>query len=152
MPAPAGWYPDPGSRMLRWWDGQAWTSWMCPPAQPESGSGRYELRPWRPRDWIGWSAAVLLSIAVSIGAAGVILFVHSTTCNEPATASQRNTGLRDMVIAVLFLALLWAVAVVSNRERWRRVLLGGAIGISPLVLIALSHLGTSTWVGNSFCF
>jgi len=138
--------------MLRWWDGQAWTSWMCPPAQPESGSGRYEPRPWRPRDWIGWSAAVLLSIAVSIGAAGVILFVHSTTCNEPATASQRNTGLRDMVIAVLCLALLWAVAVVKNRERWRRVVLGGAIGISPLVLIAQSHLGTSTWVGNSFCF
>ncbi len=31
--APAGWYPDPTSGHLRWWDGHMWGA-FAPPAQP----------------------------------------------------------------------------------------------------------------------
>ena len=30
-PPPAGWYPDPGSGAMRWWDGNRWTEPQNPP-------------------------------------------------------------------------------------------------------------------------
>jgi hypothetical protein len=35
---PAGWYADGDPRMLRWWDGSAWTSHQMP--RPQGGEGR----------------------------------------------------------------------------------------------------------------
>jgi hypothetical protein len=33
-----GWFPDPwGTEKLRWWDGQAWTPHLYPPAEPAPG-------------------------------------------------------------------------------------------------------------------
>ena len=30
-PPPAGWYPEPGTGSLRWWDGYQWTDRHAPP-------------------------------------------------------------------------------------------------------------------------
>jgi hypothetical protein len=38
-PIPPGWYPEPGTRELRWWDGQQWT-------EHRHGFGSPPVPPW----------------------------------------------------------------------------------------------------------
>ena len=35
---PPGWYPEPETAQLRWWDGQKWSEHRQPPPQPPIGS------------------------------------------------------------------------------------------------------------------
>jgi hypothetical protein len=63
-----------------------------------------------------------------------------------------RSGLMDLVIAAIFLGGPWGVVATRNRTRWRRFVIGGAIGPLLLVLVALSHLQASSWTGNGVCF
>jgi hypothetical protein len=148
---PAGRYPDPTSGALRWWDGRAWTNWFTPAEMPQPNVGRAAPVPWRRQSWVLWSGAIVVSLLLSVCAIVLIVFGDSTTCNDSATTSERNSGLRDLAVAAAIVAAPWALAVIANQEHRRRILLGGAIGISLLVLFALTHLRVDTWVGNSLC-
>jgi hypothetical protein len=106
---------------------------------------------WRARDWVAWSGAIFVSLLLSYCAIALIAFADSTTCNDPATASNRDSGLRNLAVAAVVLAAPWALAAVADRRHWRRILLGGAIGLSLLLLFALTSLRVDSWVGNTWC-
>lgn len=62
-----------------------------------------------------------------------------------------DSGLRNVAVAAVVLAAPWALAAVADRRHWRRILLGGAIGLSLLLLFALTSLRVDSWVGNTWC-
>jgi TM2 domain-containing membrane protein YozV len=39
-PQPAGWYPEPGTGYLRWWDGYQWGPYQQAPVPPSGGKDR----------------------------------------------------------------------------------------------------------------
>jgi len=89
---------------------------------------------------------------VAIVAAMLIVFANSPSCDEAATTAQRNDGVLALILGAVVLAGAWGVVAARHRARWRRLALGGAIGPLLLLLIALSHLTTRSWVGDGICF
>lgn len=69
---PAGWYPDMNSGVLRYWDGQEWTSGT----QPLSSADASSVLPKR-KTPLKWIAAAAVS-AVILFATGAAIFVSST--------------------------------------------------------------------------
>ena len=111
----------------------------------------HTLKPWRAGAWTAWTVAVAVHCGAALVAAFFVLFGASTTCNEPATSVNLTEGLRDLALAAAVLATGWLAAVLFARARWQRMLTGWLIGVSPLVLVAVTHTRAQDWVGN-FCF
>ena len=149
--AAPGWYPDPDGGRLRWWDGHGWTNLVAPAGTAASTGAGKPIWPWRTRTWIGLAAAGVGSLVVAIIAVTVIGFANSPSCGDAATATQRTSGVLELIIAAVVLAGVWGVAASVNRTRWLRVALAGAFGPLLLLLVALSHLATSSWTGQGFC-
>ncbi|QTX05646.1 NINE protein [Agromyces archimandritae] len=60
--APAGWYPDPETKHLRWWDGTRWAQFAPPTSQPYAP----------PPPWKSTGAAIALCLL--LGAFGADRF------------------------------------------------------------------------------
>jgi hypothetical protein len=119
--APAGWYPDSDPRLLRYWDGTAWTADVAlPAATPVATEQLTRIR--------GLSTALLIAIATQMGANvtwGIALigiagdsalrtYMESDATTPPSTLTTTQLGMLDLLylgVSVYYLALLVAVVL-----------------------------------------
>jgi hypothetical protein len=98
-----------------------------------------------------WAAGVLVSMVVSLCASLVAALAAGTVCGTPASASNRNNGLELLTFAAAVIALPWLIVAATTRGPRGRILLGGVLGIMPIILFAITHLRVDSWVSNAFC-
>jgi uncharacterized membrane protein YidH (DUF202 family) len=126
---PAGWFDDPhGAKVLRYWDGNAWTDYLWPmfgePTPRDALAAERGMLP-----WVRW--AFVLYPVLLVGMAAVALFavhdiVHSvqrsfeSSSNSPRTLSPWTVGLQlggVLAIGLQVVVALWTYrTVVSARS------------------------------------
>jgi hypothetical protein len=110
--------------------------------------------PVRP-SWSGgaWLAVIGLVVVEAVLTLAVLLFIvfgASTTCGDPATASNVRSGETALIVATCIGLAPWVSAMFFSR---RRLLIGalGLLSVAPLVAGMVAGLDRQFWVG-SFCF
>jgi len=80
----AGWYQNPTTGDMQWWDGSAWTGLVPPPAPTNNQEERSKPTGWMIAGWIGAAVFPVLGIASGIVlitrkhvAQGVVMIVIS---------------------------------------------------------------------------
>ena len=124
-PPPAGWFPDPDGRGLRWWDGERWTEHLAglQPAAPRSGGA-------------AWKIALGVVIAFAVGVAGCAALV-STGVDEV----QRQ--LREHAITTQQFR--------SVEEGSSRGALAEQLGVDPIADESLDHDGVPSYQQYKSC-
>ncbi len=98
---PPGWYPDPQSPSLRWWNGQQWTDQWAPPSstrpvvstppaapvRPAPGRGVPQQSLPRKRSPLPWIAAIV----VVVGVIGFAMTSGSGESNKASSATELPT-------------------------------------------------------------
>jgi hypothetical protein len=121
--APPGWYPDPAlpSRQLRYYDGQAWTSYLAPltaPAHPSTfGASPSDPTHWllpTGRSWQSITAGYVALFALLLWPLGPVAFglgAWAMIVADRTGTHGRGRAVFAMVVGVLStLALVWFVA------------------------------------------
>lgn len=145
--APAGWYPDSDPRLLRYWDGMAWTADVAPAAATPVAT--QQLRSTR-----GLSTALLIAITTLMGAdliSGIALsgiaadsqlrtYMESDATTPPSTLTSAQLGVLDTLYlsgSAYLLAILAAGALVMVWT-WR-------VRVNAEALSPLPHVRSRGW-------
>lgn len=102
--------------------------------------------PWR-AVWVAWALLVVVEIGIALVIDALVGWGAGTTCSNTPTAHNRTDGLRDLGIAAGVLALPWVLWMLPGR-RLGRLVLGLLLSLSPLALMALTHLDVASWRGD----
>ncbi|MFT8636440.1 MAG: DUF2510 domain-containing protein [Pseudoclavibacter sp.] len=125
---PAGWYPD-GQGQLRWWDGQAWTSFTSPLPQQRMGPAP------QPRG----TNKVLLGFSLALGWAPLALAVVIFCIGDQALPYTYNSSTENMgqLGAVLLLLLLGSVSLIPAMMSTAAAILSRKYGLKWLAIAAI---------------
>jgi len=126
---PPAWYPDPGDgRVLRWWDGTAWTPHtqplpdLQPPAGPPPGTAPPAAGPGKrtaPAVHDGYAIASLVLSLVWLGGVGSLLgIIFGALSEHEAKRQMRRTS--GLAIAGQVIGVLGVLAVVGYILIWRQ--------------------------------
>ena len=119
-----GWYPDPGgSRVLRWWDGTAWTphTHPLPDLQPGTAPPAAGPAPQRtaPAVHDGYAiASLVLSLVWLAGLASLLGVIFGAMSEHEAKRQMRRTS--GLAIAGQVIGVLGILAVVGYILIWRQ--------------------------------
>ena len=124
-PPPAGWFPDPDGRGLRWWDGERWTEHLAglQPAPPRSGGA-------------GWKIALVIALVFAAGIAGCAMLV--------------STGVHE-VKRQLDQHAITAQQFRSVREGSSRGALVEELGVDPIANTSLDNEGVPSYQQYKSC-
>jgi hypothetical protein len=90
----AGWYADPSDRLLiRYWDGQGWTSYTLPKPDGWGTVGAAAARPWWQTWWV-IALGALLACCFPLGLIGAIVGDDDTTgkASDDSSAATHSTS------------------------------------------------------------
>jgi hypothetical protein len=103
--------------------------------------------------WGVWCALVIGVVVEAVVALAVLLFISfgaSTTCGQPATASNVRSGETGLIVATSLGLAPWALAMIFSRRRlWLAVL--ALVAVLPLLYGLSAGFDPQFWVGG-FCF
>ena len=101
-----------------------------------------------------WIAAIVGSLAYAFATFCVSVFIawaNATTCNQAATGDDQINGELSLLVALLVAATPWLIGALFGGRNRPAFIVGGLIGIAPLVCFLLAGLDRGFWAG-SFCF
>lgn len=109
------------------------------------------VRPsWSWGAWLGVIGVVVVEAVLALATLVFIVFGASTTCGDPATASNVRSGETGLIVATCIGLAPWVVAMILSRRRLVIFALG-LLSVAPLLVGIVGGLDPQFWVG-SFCF
>jgi hypothetical protein len=151
--APAGWYPDSDPRLLRYWDGTAWTVDVAPAAAAPVAT--QQLRRTR-----GLSTALLMAITTLMGAdlisgltlAGIAAdpqlrtYMESDATTPPSTLTAAQLGVLDTLYLSASAYLLAVLAAAALVMVWTWQVRVNAEALSPLPHVRSRRWAWAGWI------
>ena len=99
-----------------------------------------------------WAVSAACGVFAALLAAFLVIWKAGPNCGNLATSATVRSGLIGFCSSALILAAPWALAAFLATRRWRPMVVGLIITVSPLAVVAATHTHPADWNGAGFCF